>query len=241
LLRKTVAGTIGRMSADRQTIAMRVDDAGETTATPYGGDDPTRPCFILAHGAGAGQHHPFIVQTSTALAARGINVLTFDFLYMHRGRGGPDRPPVLEATWRAAIRSAAQLGWGSTRLVIGGKSMGGRIASMVVAGQEPHPLPAPVHGLVLLGYPLHPPGRPDKPRVEHLPRLTTPTLIVQGERDDFGSPAEVREAFKHSPAHVDWLEVTDGDHSFKIRRSSGRTQADVQAEITDVVATWILG
>ena len=229
------------MSTDRQQTAVPVEDAGETTATRYEGGDPSRPCFILAHGAGAGQHHPFIVQTSTALAARGINVLTFDFLYMHRGRGGPDRPPVLEATWRAVIRCAAQLGWGKTRLVIGGKSMGGRIASMVLAGDAALPLPAAVHGLVLLGYPLHPPGRPDKLRVEHLPRLTTPTLIVQGERDDFGSPAEVRAAFKQSPAHVDWREVPDVDHSFKIRRAAGRTQAEVQAEITDVVATWILG
>ena len=102
-------------------------------------------------------------------------------------------------------------------------------------------LAAPVHGLVLLGYPLHPPGRPETLRVEHLPRLETPTLVVQGERDEFGRPAEVRKAFTQSPAHVDWLEVPDGDHSFKIRRSAGRTQADVHSHITDVVATWILG
>jgi predicted alpha/beta-hydrolase family hydrolase len=229
------------MSPEQQTIPLSVEGIGETTATPYGGEDPARPCFILAHGAGAGQHHPFIVQTSTALATRGINVLTFNFLYMQRGRGGPDRPPVLEATWRAAIRCATQLGWGATRLVIGGKSMGGRIASMVVAGADAQPLPAPVHGLVLLGYPLHPPGKPDKLRVEHLPALTTPTLIVQGERDEFGSPAEVRRAFEQSPAHVDWLEIPGGDHSFKIRRSAGRTQADVQSQITDVLAKWILG
>ena len=230
-----------RMSTDRHSIAVSIDDAGETTATAYGGDNPTGPCFILAHGAGAGQQHPFIVQTSTALAARGITVLTFNFLYMQRGRGGPDRPAVLEATWRAAIRCAVQMGWGSTRLVIGGKSMGGRIASMVLADADAQPLPAPVHGLVLLGYPLHPPGQPDKLRIEHLPRLRTPTLIVQGERDQFGSPGEVRKAFTASPAHVDWLEVPDGDHSFKIRRLAGRTQADVQSEVTDVVAKWILG
>ncbi len=230
------------MSDERRAIALLVDDAGETTATRYGGDDPTRPCFILAHGAGAGQQHPFIVQTSTALAARGINVLTFNFLYMHRGRGGPDRPPVLEATWRAAIRCAMQLGWGSTRLVIGGKSMGGRIASMVLAETGAPQLAAPVHGLVLLGYPLHPPGRPETLRVEHLPRLETPTLVVQGERDEFGSPAEVAQGFQA-------VTRTRGLARGSRRRSLVQDQAvrriarqaDVQAHITDVVATWILG
>ena len=226
------------MSPEQQTIPLSVEGIGETTATPYGGEDPARPCFILAHGAGAGQHHPFIVQTSTALATRGINVLTFNFLYMQRGRGGPDRPPVLEATWRAAIRCATQLGWGATRLVIGGKSMGGRIASMVVAGADAQPLPAPVHGLVLLGYPLHPPGRPDQRRDKHLPAVGRPMLFVQGTRDALADLGLLRPIVDRLGAGATLATIDDGDHSFRVR-GGARANAEVMDRIADGVADWI--
>jgi hypothetical protein len=164
-------------------------------------------------------------------------VITFDFLYTAAGRRTPDRPAVLEATWRAVIDEVRQRGLQrSATLVIGGKSMGGRIASQVLAS----PAPPDVHGLVLLGYPLHPPGRPEKLRTAHLPALRTPTLVVQGSRDEFGGDDEVRAAFEVVPAQVDWHVVTGGDHSFKVRRREGPGQAEVMAALCDAVAAWVL-
>jgi predicted alpha/beta-hydrolase family hydrolase len=115
--------------------------------------------------------------------------------------------------------------------------MGGRIASHVLADPA-HPLPG-VGGLVLLGYPLHPPGQPDRPRVAHLPHLTTPTLVVQGSQDAFGTEHEVREAFRVVPAPVEWMIVPGGDHSFKVPRRTGASGADVLPQVYEAVATWV--
>jgi predicted alpha/beta-hydrolase family hydrolase len=186
--------------------------------------------------------------TARALNARGIDVITFDFLYMASGRRSPDRPPVLEATWRAVVEEVRRRDLvRSATLVIGGKSMGGRIASQVLGATTPSSTSGSgwdspnVTGLVLLGYPLHPPGQPDKSRTAHLPTLRTPTLVVQGARDDFGSEAEVRRAFEAVPAPVSWHVVPGGDHSFKVPKSAGTSQADVMTGIYDAVARWIEG
>jgi predicted alpha/beta-hydrolase family hydrolase len=179
-------------------------------------------------------------------------VLTFNFLYMEARRRSPDRAPLLEATWRGVMDFAIRSGWADEhQLIVGGKSMGGRVASMVVAdprasgtgtasGSGAVSVRARQAGLVLLGYPLHPPGQPDRPRIEHLPRLTTPTLVVQGTRDAFGSIDEVRAAFRVVPAPVEWLVVDGGDHSFGVPKSSGRSADDVQRAIATGVAEWIL-
>ena len=157
---------------------------------------------------------------ATGLADRGFRVVRFEFPYMaskrSTGKGKPpDREPVLRATWLRVIEMVRASGRKNAKLVIGGKSMGGRIASLVADE-------AGVDGLVCLGYPFHPVGKPDKLRVEHLSTIKTPTLIVQGERDPFGSREEV-EGYKLSKAiQVKWIE--DGDHSFKPRKSSGRTE-----------------
>jgi uncharacterized protein len=199
------------------------------------------PTLVLAHGAGAGQHSRFIVDFAGAMRERGMTVLTFDFPYVTRGSRMPDRPNVLEDTWRAVIAHASGRLPQGCSLVVGGKSMGGRIASQVLARPLEAGRPGDADdvrgraaGLLLLGYPLHPPKQPDRLRAAHLPALDVPVLVVQGERDAFGSEADVREAFSVVPAPVDWFIVRGGDHSFRAGRRSG-----VDAALYDAVAEWI--
>jgi uncharacterized protein len=192
------------------------------------------PALVLAHGAGAPMDSPFMAAVAAGLGERGVRVARFEFPYMRErreggGRRGPDREPVLRLAWAAA---AAALGGGS-RLWIGGKSMGGRIASMVADEVG-------ARGLVCLGYPFRPPGAAPwavEKRTAHLRDLRTPTLIVQGTRDPFGGPAEV-EGYALAPGiRVHWIE--DGDHSLRPRKSSGRTEAQNLAEAVAAIADFI--
>ena len=183
--------------------------------------------FLFAHGAGAQMDSAFMQRIAEGVAASGVRVIRFEFPYMERRRetgkrGAPDPAPLLMQSFRDLIEEVG----GGKRLVIGGKSMGGRIASMVADE-------AGVLGLVCLGYPFHPPGRPEKTRTRHLESLRTPALIIQGTRDTFGTPEEVS-GYRLSPAiRIEWLE--DGDHSFKPRARSGRTEADnIRAAIVRV-------
>jgi uncharacterized protein len=176
---------------------------------------------------------PFMQRVAEGVAASGVRVIRFEFPYMQRRRqtgkrGAPDPGPLLMQSFRKMIE---QVGGGS-RLVIGGKSLGGRIASMVADG-------AAVRGVVCLGYPFHPPGRPDKTRTGHLENLRTPALILQGARDSFGGPEEVRGYKLSSAIRIEWLE--DGDHSFKPRARSGRTEADNLRAAVALVADFIAG
>jgi len=179
--------------------------------------------LVLAHGSGAPMDSPFMQGVATGLAAHGHRVLRFEFPYMHeRRRTGrprpPDRAPVLIAAWRAAIAAAGPAGG----LVIGGKSLGGRIASLIADD-------ASVAGLVCLGYPFHPPGKKeDRSRLPHLATLATPTLIVQGTRDPFGTPAEVADVPLSPKIRLHW--VADGDHGLRTTQASGRSAADALAE-----------
>jgi predicted alpha/beta-hydrolase family hydrolase len=199
--------------------------------------------LVLAHGAGAGQASPFISGYAAALAERGLTVVTFDFAYMSRGRKTPDRAPVLEATFRTAVAGAVRE-VEAARLLIGGKSMGGRIATHLAADPEQWPagLPA-LSGVVALGYPLVPPGRRSGDRVGHLRRLVVPTLVVQGTRDAFGGPDEVRDAVFADGARptIEILPIEGGDHSFAVLKSSGREQATVHAGIQDDIVRWVQG
>ena len=190
---------------------------------------------VLAHGAGAGQLHPFMTSFAEALAALGVDVVTFNFPYMDAKRRLPDSPPVLEGCYRDVVGAVQRDVASAARgLFIGGKSMGGRIATQVAAADAT----LPVTGLVLLGYPLHPPGRPDKRRDAHLPRLGRPTLFVQGSRDTFGTPAELQPVFETiSPAPTLFV-VEGGDHSFKIS-GGGRQQAVSDARVQQTIAEWI--
>jgi predicted alpha/beta-hydrolase family hydrolase len=187
--------------------------------------------LVLAHGAGAGQSSPFMVRVATGLAERGISTTTFDFPYMSTGRKVPDRAPVLEAAWRDAIESARSKFEGLA-LYIGGKSMGGRIASHVASQGGAGPLA----GLIFLGYPLHAPGRPDQRRDAHLPAIVEPMLFVQGSRDAFGSGDEIRQLLP-SLQHATLEEIQGGDHSFKVPGGVSR-QAPILTAIMDVVAAW---
>jgi len=179
------------------------------------GPNNAKRTIALTHGAGSPMDTPFMEFFAKGLGEKGIRVVRFEFPYMaskrETGKGKPpDREPVLRVTWMKVIEKL-----GAKGLVIGGKSMGGRIASLVADE-------AGVAGLVCLGYPFHPVGKPDQLRVEHLRTIKTPTLILQGERDTFGNRDEVN-GYKLSKAvKVKWL--GDGDHSFRPRKSSGRTE-----------------
>ena len=171
----------------------------------------------LAHGAGLGLDAPFMNTVATGLSARGIRVARFEFDYMakrrHDGkRRPPDRMDRLMACWREVIAEI-----GSDRLVLAGKSMGGRIASMIADDVG-------ALGLVCLGYPFHPAGKPDRLRIDHLGALRTPTLILQGERDALGAKTEVERYPLSDSIRMIWL--TDGDHGFRPRKRSQRTEAD---------------
>jgi len=219
-------------------LAIPFGTATPLTAVRYAATDPDAPVLALAHGAGAGQRSPFMAAFAEAMRTRGVTTVTFDFPYIQQRRRAPDRPPVLEAAWRAVVEGiTAGLKAGATALVIGGKSMGGRIASHVLADPA-HPLPS-VRGLVLLGYPLHPPGQPDRPRIAHLPQLATPTLVVQGSVDSFGTEDEVRQAFRAVPAAVEWLIVPGGDHSLKVPRRAGPAIQEVLQRVYDTVAAFV--
>jgi len=198
------------------------------TATP-------RAALVLAHGAGAGQHSPFMVAAARAFAARGILTATFDFPYMTAKRHVPDKAPVLEEAWRAAVTEAtARAEFADLPLVIGGKSMGGRIASQTAAAG-----PLPIAGLVFLGYPLHPPGKPAQRRDAHLPSIEVPMLFVQGSSDAFGTAEEIRGLLPRLNARTRLHAIDGGDHSFKVPARTGRKQPEVLEEIYGVVAAFI--
>jgi predicted alpha/beta-hydrolase family hydrolase len=202
--------------------------------TTYLASRPAGILLVLAHGAGAGQAHPFLRMVAEGLAARGIDVATFDFPYMAAGRRAPDRMPALLEAFRDAVDAARRRkAWAGHRLVVGGKSMGGRVATHLAT----EPVEA-LAGVVALGYPLHPPGQPDKPRTAHLREMRVPWLVVQGERDTFGTPTELRPVLtplRDVTLHV----VRDGDHSLKVRKSSGQDQNTVYAEALETVAVWM--
>ena len=187
----------------------------ETPDILFNGPQDAALTLVLAHGAGALMDSPFMDAFSEGIAPSGFRVARFEFPYMaQRRKTGkkhpPDRAPALEATWFSVI---AHLG-SPAKTVIGGKSMGGRIAS-IVADE------AGVAGLVCLGYPFHPPGKPEHTRTAHLDELRTPALIVQGERDTLGNRADVAGYSLASTIEMLWL--PDGDHSFKPRKASGHT------------------
>ncbi|MEP6782074.1 MAG: alpha/beta family hydrolase [Acidobacteriota bacterium] len=199
--------------------------------------------LILAHGAGAGHAHPFMTSYAGALAARGITVITFNFPYMEKKRRAPDRALVLEEAFRRAIVAAVKHPQvKAAKLFLGGKSMGGRIATHLGAALERWPDAPKPSGIIAFGYPLAPPrSKRTGDRVTHLKALTVPTLIVQGTRDPFGGPDEVTEAIAGaSPAPpIEILAVEGGDHSFAVLKSSGRDQNAVHTDIQDAVAAWM--
>jgi predicted alpha/beta-hydrolase family hydrolase len=195
----------------------------------------SRKIFVFAHGAGAGERHPFMVAVARGLAERGIDVVPFEFPYMRQKRKAPDKAPVLEAAFREAIDDARARVTPDHALFIGGKSMGGRMATHLAAQWAEPKVGLQLHGVIALGYPLHPPGKPAQLRVAHLPSITVPMLIVQGARDTFGTPEELRPILKPLSARVTLHVVDEGDHSLAVRR-----RTDYSA-VADTVASWIQG
>jgi len=186
--------------------------------------------YVLAHGAGAGMRHPFLEKLSEALAAEGVATLRYEFPYMEQGKRRIDRPPVLHERVREAVAVAARE---RLPLFAGGKSMGGRMTSQA---QSLAPL-ADVLGLAFVGFPLHPAGKPGVERAEHLANVRVPMLFLQGTRDDLADLALLRpviDGLARATLHV----VDEADHSFHVRKGSGRTDEEVLADLARTFARW---
>ncbi|KQM81547.1 alpha/beta family hydrolase [Agromyces sp. Leaf222] len=233
---------------------MRLGDDGPAdAASPVGGVDSVsalyaRPAdawatLVVAHGAGTGMEHPFLAGFASAVRALGVATLRFDFPYREAGRKFPDRPPVAIATWRAAAAYARERAIDASAdagepIWVSGKSFGGRMASMAVADGMP------ASGLAFLGYPLHPPGRPEKARDEHLPDLAAPILFLQGRNDPFAAPneqlddlvARLRSERGTTGCAVDLEWIADANHSFEIKgrkRPAHEIGASLAASVVD--------
>jgi predicted alpha/beta-hydrolase family hydrolase len=206
----------------------------QVTGLLYPAQEKANITILLGHGAGSGQTSGFMVKFAEALAARGLDAVTFNFLYTERGRKVPDPGPRLEECYRAVISTVQKHpSLAGSKLIIGGKSMGGRIASQVAAaGVEG------LSGLVFLGYPLHPPGKPDQLRDKHLPRISAPMLFVQGSRDAFGTPEELKGVFPRLTAPHTLLAIENGDHSFKVPKKGQISQEQVYSNILDEISRW---
>ena len=190
--------------------------------------------ILLAHGAGGNMKSDLITGVHKGLAERGFLTLKFNFPYAELGRKAPDAQPRLEECYRRAYSFFLDHPkYSPTRLFIGGKSMGGRIASHLVAGGMP------AAGLILLGYPLHPAGRPDKLRSEHLKRIPRPMLFLQGSRDKLCTLELLKKALEPVPAPTRLHVVPEGDHSFHVPRALGRSDAEVVKDLVDRIADWI--
>ena len=219
------------------TLPVTVQPGTVISALVYPAEPATAGAvLILGHGAGAGQRSPWMVERAQALSARGLDIVTFNFPYTEQGRHVPDRRPLLDACYVAVIDAVSRRAAAARQSIfIGGKSMGGRIATHVASADTT----LPVKGLVLLGYPLHPPGKPGEPRDAHLPAIGRPMLFVQGSRDTFGTPGELEPVLAGlSPRGV--LHVVDGgDHSFKIGRKDPARQAAVFDDVEQTIVGWI--
>ena len=221
---------------EAEELTIVVNDSDSVTAMLYPAAKKSRlkVTLILGHGAGADQMSGFMRMVANGMAARGFDVMTFNFVYKEQGRGAPDPKAKLEACYRAVIDTAIKhRKLEGNKLVIGGKSMGGRIASQVAAEDSKG-----VDGLVFLGYPLHPPGRLDKMRDEHLPKIKAPMLFVQGSRDAFGTEEEIREIIKKHRLPATLFAIKNGDHSLKVPKSAGTDQQDIYDSVCDHILQW---
>jgi uncharacterized protein len=220
-----------------ERLPIQLNDTDSVTGLVYAANKQQRRgvTLLLGHGAGADQTSAFMVSFATGLAARGVDTITFNFLYTEQGRRAPDTNNKLETCYRAAIDAVRGLRkLKVTRLLIGGKSLGGRIASQVAATGVDD-----LAGLVFLGYPLHAPGKVDQPRTAHLPQIQAPLLFLQGTRDPFGTPDELREIIKKLKLPATIYEVTGGDHSFTVPKKWPASQQEVYAAAQEAFIEWI--
>jgi len=211
-----------------ETLSIALD-GGSVTALRTPAEGKARWLVAYVPGAGSNVHDPFGRFLARRLAGCGVTTVRFQFPYMEARKRRPDSPAVLEAAWRAVIASLRREG---LPLIVGGRSMGGRIASQVVAAGEE------VSGLALFAYPLHPPGKPEQRRDAHLPRIAAPTLFCSGTRDAFASPDELRAAAPLVPQAT--LHLLDGaDHGFSVPKASGRPREDVWTEASEAFVRWL--
>ena len=220
------------MSTTVQELTFAVGEAGAVSGLLVRPND-ARLLYVLAHGAGAGMTHPFLEAISQRLAEQGIATLRYQFPYMERRSRRPDTPAIATAAVRAAVAEAARVAPGLP-LLAGGKSFGGRMTS---SAQADAPLPG-VGGLAFLGFPLHPPGRPGTTRADHLERVMVPMLFLQGTRDEFAGLDLLRPVVQRLGARATLHLIEGGDHSFKVLKRSGRTDAEVMPEIVDAISGW---
>jgi predicted alpha/beta-hydrolase family hydrolase len=216
-----------------QQLEIAVGPAGTVSALL---DRPAdaRACFVLAHGAGAGMTHPFMVAVASGLAMRGIATLRYQFPYMEKGSRRPDPPGIAQAAVRAAVAEAMRCCPG-IRLVAGGKSFGGRMTSQAQAAA---PLDG-VDGLAFLGFPLHPAGKPSSDRAKHLTEVHMPMLFLQGTRDNLAEMTLLEPVVKSLGRTASLHRVEGADHSFHVPARSGRNDAEVMNEVLDTLAAWI--
>jgi len=216
-----------------QPLAIPVDDTQSVSGLLLAPRN-ARACYVLAHGAGAGMAHPFLAAVAQGLADRGVATLRYQFPYMERGSKRPDAPPLAHATVRAAVAMASRQ-LPQLPLFAGGKSFGGRMTSQA---QATSPLSG-VRGLVFLGFPLHPAGRPSQERGQHLFQVQCPMLFLQGTRDELADLALVRSLTEQLGAVATLELIQDADHSFHVPARTGRKDAEVRDALLDALADWI--
>jgi predicted alpha/beta-hydrolase family hydrolase len=192
-----------------------------------------RLLYVLAHGAGAGMRHHFLAQAADVFAGRGIATFRYEFPYMQAGKNRPDSPGVAEGAVRKAVAAAAHLAPGLP-ILAGGKSFGGRMTSQAQASQ---PMPG-VRGLVFLGFPLHPPGRPSTTRAEHLTAVDVPMLFLQGTRDEFAQLDLLQDIVSKLGDRATLHLIEEGDHSFKVPKRTGKSEGDVMKELAETTHEW---
>jgi uncharacterized protein len=225
---------VGRTMPEKMRVEVAPGQEVTALVCPAAKPDLADITLILGHGAGAGQRSDFMVRFATELAARGVSTVTFNFLYTEQGRRIPDTNNKLETCFRAVVEIIRKKKIDRGTLVIGGKSMGGRIASQIAAAGSPN-----VEGLVFLGYPLHPPGKVNQIRAMHLSAIKVPMLFVQGSRDPFGTPDELQPIIKTLRAPADLYVVEGGDHSFKVLKRGGIPQEDTYKAVLDRIELWL--
>jgi predicted alpha/beta-hydrolase family hydrolase len=212
-------------------VRIEVDDQGNETSASLREPRSHRAFFVLGHGAGGDRKQESLVRFQDALYRRGLASLVFNFPYSEKGTKRPDPMPRLERAYLGAVAFARGRLRPGEPLFAGGRSMGGRVATHLAAAGEP------LAGLVLLGYPLHAAGKPEKLRVEHLPRIRVPLLFISGTRDALAPRAMLARTVSELGARIHWIE--GADHGLDLPKRAGRDRASVAAEAADVVVSWI--
>lgn len=219
---------------EAQPLTIRINEADSVSGLlncPHG----ARAGYVFAHGAGAGMRHSFMVAVADGLAERGIATLRYQFPYMERGSKRPDQPRVAHATVRAAVITAAEL-ISDVPLFAGGKSFGGRMTSQAQADVA---WPK-VRGLIFIGFPLHPAGKPSQVRAEHLSKVQCPMLFLQGTRDELADATLMYDVAQRLGERATLITFEDADHSFHVRVRSGRTDQQVLESMLDAMAEWMV-